>query len=52
MIALWIVGGAVVAGIVVLLSARQRSGQDLDLGAVSNQWVAEHRLGSSHATRR
>ena len=29
-----------------------RSGQELDLGAVSNQWVAEHRLGQTHDTQR
>jgi hypothetical protein len=52
MIGLSIVGGAVVAGIVALLTTRQRSGQELDLGAVSNQWVAEHRLGQTHDTRR
>ena len=52
MIALWIVGGVLVAGIVALLSVRQKSGQELDLGAVSNQWVAEHRLGQTHDTQR
>ena len=67
MIVLRMVGGAVVAGpvstvstvstvspvsTVALLSTRQRSGQELDLGAVSNQWVAEHRLGQTHDKQR
>jgi hypothetical protein len=53
MITLLMIGGAVVAGgIVALLGARHRSGQEVDLGAVSNQWVAEHRLGQTHDTQR
>lgn len=52
MIVLWTVGGLVVAGIIARLSTRQRSGQELDMGAVSNQWVAEHRLGQSHDAQR
>ena len=52
MITIWIVLGAVVAGAIVLLTTRRRGGQDMDLGAVSNQWVAEHRLGSTHDSQR
>ena len=44
--AIWIVGGlAVIACIIALISAWQRSGRRADMGAVSNQWISEHRLG-------
>ena len=44
--AIWIVAGlALVACIVALISAWQRNGQSSDMGAVSTQWIAEHRLG-------
>jgi hypothetical protein len=51
MIALPVAGGRVATNIAVLVSKRQRNGQELDLGAVSNQWVAEHRLGQTHDTQ-
>jgi hypothetical protein len=49
---LWIVGGgAVILALVgVVRSWRRRSG-DQDLGAVSHQWVAEHRLGRANDSR-
>jgi hypothetical protein len=52
MIALSASDGGVATGITLLLSKRQRNGQELDLGAVSNRWVAEHRLGQTHDPQR
>lgn len=48
MSSIWILAGlALIAAIVVIVSWRRR-GQDVDLGAVSHQWMAEHRLGQTH----
>ena len=42
---IWIlVGLAVVAVVIALVAAWQRRNPDTDLGAVSNQWISEHRL--------
>jgi len=42
----WIVCGiAVAAVIIVFLRLWQKREEPSDMGAVSNQWVAEHRLG-------
>jgi hypothetical protein len=44
---IWIVGGvAAIFAIVVLLRSWQRRSGPEDLGAVSHQWVTEHRLGN------
>ncbi len=49
----WIVIGLGVVGAVVALVASWRGGdRSADLGAVSNQWIAEHRLGSGQDWRR
>jgi hypothetical protein len=43
---IWIIVGlAVVGGIIALISAWHRGGQSADMGAVSSQWISEHRLG-------
>ena len=43
---LWMVGAAGVAGVVLALVLwRFRRERQADMGAVSRQWVAEHRLG-------
>jgi hypothetical protein len=53
MTALWIAVALAIAAALVACAAFWRSG-DLtsDLGAVSHQWLAEHRLGSGHDSRR
>jgi hypothetical protein len=49
---LWILGGlAVVGAIFALARSWQRRGGDEDLGSVSHQWVAEHRLGHANDSR-
>jgi hypothetical protein len=51
--AIWLVVGlGLAAGIVGLVSALQRSDQRRDMGAVSSQWIAEHRMGSGDDSRR
>jgi hypothetical protein len=42
--------GIVGAGI-ALVSALHRRDQRTDLGAVSNQWISEHRLGQGQDSR-
>jgi len=41
----------VVAAVVSLVIARLRGDRERDLGAVSHQWVSEHRLGPGHDSR-
>jgi hypothetical protein len=41
----------VVVGVVALVVAWTRGDRDADLGAVSSQWIAEHRLGQGHDPR-
>jgi len=49
---LWVVVGAgVVAAVVGLIVAWTRADRETDLGAVSSQWIAEHRLGQGHDPR-
>ena len=49
----WVVIGLCVAGAVVALVASWRRGDHAkDLGAVSDQWISEHRLGSGQDSRR
>jgi len=46
----WIVGGAaIVLAVIVLVRSWHRRGEPQDLGAVSHQWVNEHRLGHQNA---
>ena len=42
---LWFVGGAGLIGVVVAMLASWSRGRQSDMGAVSHQWIAEHRLG-------
>jgi hypothetical protein len=41
---LWIVGGAVVLGVVAIIALLLRSRPD-DLGSVSAKWTTEHTIG-------
>ncbi len=51
--AVWVVIGLAVAGAVLaLVSSWRRGDRPADLGAVSHQWIAEHRLGSGQDSRR
>jgi|RhiMetdeSRZDD1v2_1073273.scaffolds.fasta_scaffold1874879_2 preprotein translocase subunit SecG len=49
-----VVAGVVVAAaaIVALVMSWSRGGNTADMGAVSGQWIAEHRLGSGQDSRR
>jgi hypothetical protein len=47
-----IAGVGIAAAIVALVTSWSRGGNTADLGAVSNQWIAEHRLGSGQDSRR
>jgi hypothetical protein len=43
---MWLVVGLGIALVLVgLVAARRRGGHAVDLGAVSNEWIAEHRVG-------
>ena len=49
---IWILAGLAVVGIVsVLVLSWQRHHRDQDMGAVSHQWIAEHRLGHINDSR-
>jgi hypothetical protein len=49
----WVVVGLGIAGAVIALVTSWRRGDHLsDLGTVSHQWIAEHRLGSGQDSRR
>lgn len=51
--AAWVViAVGVVGAIVLLVTSWYRSDHDPDLGAVSHQWIAEHRHGQGHDSRR
>jgi hypothetical protein len=42
----WVVMGLSAAGaLVAAFASWRRSAADVDLGAVSHQWISEHRLG-------
>ena len=48
----WIISGMGVAGaLAALIGFWHRGARPTDLGAVSHQWIAEHRLGSGHDSR-
>lgn len=50
---LWVVVGlAIAAAVVALVTSWRRSDRPPDLGAVSNQWISEHRLGSGPDSHR
>jgi hypothetical protein len=50
--AIWVViGVGLAAGMVALVAAWQRN-ERRDMGAVSSQWIAEHRMGSGSDSRR
>jgi hypothetical protein len=51
--AIWIVVGlAVAAALIVIVTARRRHGEHADLGVVSSQWMAEQRLTQDPNQRR
>ena len=46
MTTVWVVLGLVIVGAgIAAASALRRGEKQTDLGAVSNQWISEHRLG-------
>jgi len=48
----WVIVGVAVAGAVIaFVTSWRRGGRAADLGAVSDQWIAEHRLGSGPDSR-
>ena len=47
-----IVGVGVVALIAIIIAVLQRPGMRADLGSVSDQWIAEHRLSQVQDTHR
>ena len=47
-----IAGVAIAVAIVALVMSWSRGGNTADMGAVSGQWIAEHRLGSGQDSRR
>jgi hypothetical protein len=50
---IWVVVGiGLVTGVVALISAWHRGAERADMGAVSSQWIAEHRLGAGNDSRR
>jgi hypothetical protein len=49
---LWFVGGAGIVGVVVAFLTSWSRGRQSDMGAVSHQWIAEHRLGQGQDLRR
>lgn len=50
---LWVVVGlAIAAAVVALVTSWRRSDRPSDLGAVSHQWISEHRLGSEPDSHR
>ena len=49
----WVVIGLGIAGaLVALIASWSRGNHAADLGAVSQQWIAEHRIGSGQDSRR
>jgi hypothetical protein len=49
---IWIVSGlAAILAIIALARSWQRRSDAEDLGAVSHQWVTEHRLGHANDSR-
>ena len=49
----WVlVGLALVGGVVALVTSWRRGDDSTDMGAVSHQWLMEHRLGPGHDSRR
>jgi hypothetical protein len=51
--AVWIVLGIGVAVAVLMLTTSwRRRDQEVDLGSVSHQWIAEQRMGQAHDPQR
>ena len=49
---IWLIsGGVVLLAIIILARSKQRRSDAQDLGAVSHQWVTEHRLGHGNDSR-
>ena len=46
-----IVALGLVAAVVAIVAAWGRGDRHSDLGAVSHQWISEHRLGQGHDPR-
>ncbi len=52
MTAIWIVAGLALAVVASILAFRVRTDRSADMGAVSHQWITEHRLGTNQDPRR
>jgi hypothetical protein len=48
----WVIALGVVAVVIALITNWRRSDHAADMGAVSSQWISEHRLGSGQDSRR
>jgi hypothetical protein len=48
----WVVIGLVLAAVAALVVALRRGSRAADLGTVSHQWIAEHRLDSTEHSQR
>ncbi len=50
---IWVVVAFSIAGVVIaIVAALRRSNAPESLGAVSDQWISEHRLGATQDSRR
>jgi hypothetical protein len=48
----WVlIGLGLVAAVAALITSWRRSSTDADMGAVSHQWLMEHRLGPGDSRR-
>ncbi len=47
-----VIGLGLVASVVALITSWRRGADAADLGAVSHQWLMEHRLGPGYDSRR
>ena len=49
---IWILAGiAIVGAVFALVLSWQRHNKEQDMGAVSHQWIAEHRMGHANDSR-
>jgi hypothetical protein len=50
--AIWILAGLAIVGVIsALVLSWQRHNKEQDMGAVSHQWIAEHRMGHANDSR-
>ena len=49
---IWILAGIAIVGVLfALVLSWQRHNKEQDMGAVSHQWIAEHRMGHANDSR-